>query len=182
MHGVCIARDDIGDGPELFWDRDYSGEKLITLEELLDEFGDSLTYHIELKKEAPGLVSAVLDAVRDRGLIENIFIASIDADESLQEALRLEPGVRIASAPNTRFKQHGKRALEQNAEFGYAMFTMSAWNHSKELVELGHSLGMEVRSSGIANRQVMIDAAATGCNGMTVNWPDWLMDYVANNS
>ncbi|NQW16778.1 MAG: hypothetical protein HQ478_04755 [Chloroflexi bacterium] len=171
-----------GKGPMLFWEQDYGGERLITLEELLDEFGDTLTYHIELKKEAEGLVQAVIDAVRKRHLVENVFIASIDADDSLQEALRIEPGIRIASAPNTRFKRLGARAIEQNAEFGYSMVTMSAWNHSTDLVELGHSLGMEVRSSGIADRQTMEDAVATGCNGMTINWPDWLIEYVANMS
>jgi glycerophosphoryl diester phosphodiesterase len=24
----------------------------------------------------------------------------------------------------------------------------------------------------------MIEAAELGCNGMTINWPDWLMDSV----
>jgi glycerophosphoryl diester phosphodiesterase len=24
----------------------------------------------------------------------------------------------------------------------------------------------------------MISAAELGCNGMTINWPDWLLDYV----
>jgi len=24
----------------------------------------------------------------------------------------------------------------------------------------------------------MIAAAEIGCNGMTINWPDWLLDYV----
>ncbi|MEM7026050.1 MAG: glycerophosphodiester phosphodiesterase family protein, partial [Pseudomonadota bacterium] len=42
--------------PALSWDRDYSGEKLITLQELLDRFGDTLTYHVEIKKPMPGLV------------------------------------------------------------------------------------------------------------------------------
>ena len=32
--------------PRLSWDRDYGGEKLIALEELLDRFGSSLTYHV----------------------------------------------------------------------------------------------------------------------------------------
>jgi glycerophosphoryl diester phosphodiesterase len=47
----------------LSWDRDYAGERLITLDELLDEFGKSLTYHIELKKPMEGLVAAVVAAI-----------------------------------------------------------------------------------------------------------------------
>ena len=69
-------------------------------------------------------------------------------------------------------------AIEECAKRGYAMVTLASSNHSKKLVDLAHSLGMEARSSGIANRQQMIEAAELGCNGMTINWPDWLIDYV----
>jgi glycerophosphoryl diester phosphodiesterase len=162
----------------LAWDRDYRGERLITLEELLDQFGDTLTYHVEIKKPMPGLVPAVIGAIRERGLIGQVFVAAIDDDESLQEAIRLAPGIRVASAPVTRIRQSGTRAIEECARRGYAMVTLASFNHSEELVDLAHSLGMEARSSGIANRQQMIEAAELGCNGMTINWPDWLIDYV----
>jgi glycerophosphoryl diester phosphodiesterase len=168
-----------GRSPQLFWDRDYAGEQLITLEELLDEFGDTFTYHVEIKQPAPGLVSAVLGAIRERGLIDNVFIAAINNDASLQEAIRIEPGIRVASACVARVKEAGPRAIEECAEYGYAMVTLAAFNHTRELVELGQSLGMEVRSSGIGSREHMIEAVDLGCNGMTINWPDWLMEYVA---
>jgi glycerophosphoryl diester phosphodiesterase len=58
------------------------------------------------------------------------------------------------------------------------MVTLASFNHSRKLVDLAHSLGMEARSSGIANRRQMIEAAELGCDGMTINWPDWLIDYV----
>jgi glycerophosphoryl diester phosphodiesterase len=45
-------------------------------------------------------------------------------------------------------------------------------------VERAHALGIEARSSGITNRAQMIEAAEIGCNGMTINWPDWLLEYV----
>ena len=162
----------------LSWDRDYRDEKLITLQELLDAFGDSLTYHVEIKKPMPGLVPEVVGAIRERRLIENVFIAAFEDDESLQEAMRLAPGIRVASAPETKIRKNGPRAIEECATNGYAMVTLASFNHSKNLVDLAHSLGIEARSSGIATREQMIEAAEMGCNGMTINWPDWLMDYV----
>ena len=48
-----------------------------------------------------------------------------------------------------------------------------------ERVDVGHDLGLEVRSSGIRNRADMAEAVRIGCNGMTINWPDWLIDHVA---
>jgi glycerophosphoryl diester phosphodiesterase len=162
----------------LSWDRDYAGEKLITLPELLDGFSDNLTYHVEIKKPMPGLVPAVIGAIRERGLIDDVFIAAIDDDDSLREAMRLAPGIRVAAAPVTAIRERGARAIKECAANGYAMVTLSSRNHAKELVDLAHSLGIEARSSGIANREQMIEAAEMGCNGMTINWPDWLMDYV----
>ena len=32
--------------PDFQWEHDFSGERLITLDELLREFGDTLTYHV----------------------------------------------------------------------------------------------------------------------------------------
>jgi len=162
----------------LSWDRDYGGEKLITLEELLDRFGDGLTYHVEIKKPMAGLVPAVIAAIAERGLIERVFIAAINDDASLQEAIRLAPGIRVASAPVDKLREDSPRAIEECAAHGYAMVTLASFNQSKALVDQAHALGMEARSSGIANRGQMIQAAEMGCNGMTINWPDWLMDYV----
>lgn len=166
----------------LSWDRGYGGEKLITLEELLDRFGDSLTYHVEIKKPMAGLVPAVIAAIAERGLIDQVFIAAINDDASLQEAIRLAPGVRVASAPVDKLREDGPGAIAACAAHGYAMVTLASFNQSKALVDQAHALGMEARSSGIANREQMIEAAEMGCNGMTINWPDWLIDFVRDRS
>lgn len=164
--------------PRLSWDRDYRGEKLITLDELLDRFGTALTYHVELKKPMPGLVPAVIRAIEKRGLIDNVFVCAIDNEQALNEALRLAPGIRIASAPEAGLREAGSLAVAECAAKGYAMVTLNGSNQSRELVEFAHSLGLEARSSGIANPKQMIAAAELGCNGMTINWPDWLIEYV----
>jgi glycerophosphoryl diester phosphodiesterase len=123
-------------------------------------------------------VPAVIDAIKGRGLVDRVFIAAVDNDASLQEAMRLAPGIRVAAAPVARLRENGPRAIEHCAASGYAMVTLASSNHTKELVDLAHALGVEARSSGIATRAQMIAAAEMGCNGMTINWPDWLMDYV----
>jgi glycerophosphoryl diester phosphodiesterase len=166
--------------PRLSWDRDYRGEKLITLDELLDAFGDTLTYHVEIKQPTPGLVPEVIRAINERGLVGSAFIAAVDDDASLQEAMRLAPGIRVAWAPGFEPRLPGASGIEHCAEQGYAMVTLASFNHSRELVDLAHGLGLEARSSGIATREQMIEAAEIGCNGMTINWPDWLVDYVSD--
>jgi len=168
--------------PNLSWDRDYAGEPLITLQELLDRFGKSLTYHIELKKPMRGLVSAVVAAIEERGLAERVYLFAIENEEGLKEAQRLSPGLRIAWAPEKLLESDPRAAVERCAANGFQMITLNARNQSRELVELAHRLGIEARSSGISSREKMVAAAELGCNGMTINWPDWLQDYVGANS
>lgn len=164
--------------PKLSWDRDYRGEKLITLEDLLDRFGDTLTYHIELKKPMPGLVPAVVAAITERGLEKNVFIFAIEQQAELRQVRELAPAIRTAWAPEALLASDPAEAIRQAAANGFAMVTLNASNQSRELVELAHSLGIEARSSGISSREKMIAAAEIGCNGMTINWLDWLMDYL----
>jgi glycerophosphoryl diester phosphodiesterase len=168
--------------PRLSWDRDYRGEKLITLDELLDAFGPSLTYHVELKKPMPGLVERVVEAVKDRNLVANVFIFAVENEAGLKQALQLAPDIRIAWAPEAGLRDDGPAAVRQCAANGFAMVTLNSRNQSRALVELAHSLGIEARSSGIASREQMIAAAELGCNGMTINWPDWLIDYVREHA
>ncbi len=164
--------------PRLSWDRDYRGEKLITLDELLDAFGPSLTYHVELKKPMPSLVERVVGAIKERHLVGNVFICAIENEAGLKQALQLAPDIRIAWAPEAGLRDNGPAAVRQCAANGFAMITLNSRNQSRPLVELAHSLGIEARSSGIASREQMVAAAELGCNGMTINWPDWLIDYV----
>jgi glycerophosphoryl diester phosphodiesterase len=164
--------------PRLSWDRAYRGETLITLDELFEAFGKRLTYHVELKKPMPGLVEAVIQAVTKRDLVGKVFICAIENEAGLKQALRLAPDIRIAWAPEAGLRDDGPAAVRRCAANGFAMITLNGRSQSRELVELAHALGIEARSSGIGSREQMIAAAELGCNGMTINWPDWLIDYV----
>lgn len=96
--------------PKLAWDRDYAGEKLITLEQLLDAFGPTLTYHIELKKPVPGLPEAVVAALQARGLADRTFLFSIEDEAGLKRAKQMEPRLRIAWAPERLLRDDPRQA------------------------------------------------------------------------
>jgi glycerophosphoryl diester phosphodiesterase len=166
--------------PDFRWERDYTGEQLITLDELFQRFGDDLTYHIEIKEKSDTIIPVVIECVRRFRLVEHVFIAIIDRESALREAKRLEPGIRTELAPNQQMREMGaSQAIAYVAQSGHDIVTLSAWNHSRDLVQLAHQLGIEARSSGIKNREQMIEAVEIGCNGMTINWPDWLLNYIA---
>lgn len=163
--------------PRLSWDRDYRGERLICLDHLLDAFGARLTYHIELKRPTPGLPEAVVAALRQRGLSANAFLFSIEDEAGLIRAKLLDPRLRIAWAPEQLLSDDPRRAVEQCVANGFTMITLNSTNQSRELVQFAQGHGLEARSSGISSREKMIAAVELGCNGMTINWPDWLIDY-----
>ncbi len=164
--------------PRLSWDRDYAGERLITLDQLLDAFGSALTYHIELKKQMPGLPEAVVAAIQARGLADRVYLFSIGDEAGLKRAKQLEPRLRIAWAPEQLLRDDPRGAVERCAANGFSMITLNATNQTREIVDYAHALGLEARSSGISSREKMVAAAELGCNGMTINWPDWLLNYV----
>ena len=164
--------------PRLNWDRDYAGEKLITLGQLFDAFGKTLIYHVELKKPMAGLVEAVVDCIHKHDLAERVYLFSIQDEDGLKRAKAMEPRLRIAWAPEELLASDPPEAVHRCARNRFSMIVLNASNQSRELVRLAHSLGLEARSSGISSREKMIAAAEIGCNGMTINWPDWLMAYV----
>jgi glycerophosphoryl diester phosphodiesterase len=162
----------------LSWDRSYAGEPLITLDELLDRFGASLTYHIELKQPQDGLVPAVVGAIARRGLAGRCFVFAIEQEAELVQVKRLAADIRIAWAPEAMLGTNPMAAVEQCARNQFTMIVLNAQNQTRDLVAHAHALGIEARSSGISTREKMIGAAEIGCNGMTINWPDWLLDFV----
>ncbi len=164
--------------PPVSWTRDYAGEQLITLDELLDEFGDRFIYHIEIKRPAPGLVGDVLAAARERDILDSVYISTINDLDSILEAKSLEPGIKTEWSPVERLKTDGPGTVREAASYGITMFVFNSGNVDADLVQLAHDLGMDTRSSGIKNRQQMIESVEAGCNGMTINWPDWLIDYM----
>jgi glycerophosphoryl diester phosphodiesterase len=166
--------------PPVSWTRDYAGEQLITLHELLDEFGEQFIYHIEIKRPAPGLVTDVLAALRERQLLDHVYMNTINHFESLLEVRQQEPSVKTAWSPVNllRGDGDGRDVVRQAADHGITMFVFNSSTLDPELVSLANELGMETRCSGIKHREHMIEAIEAGCNGMTINWPDWLTDYV----
>ncbi len=164
--------------PSFAWDRDYAGEQLITLDELLAEFGDALTYHIELKRPAPGLVSAVLDRARHHGLVDRVYIACLDNAEPLREARELLPAIKTSLGLWRHLEGNAEAALRTAAKAGVTMVVLSMPNLDAGLVRLAQELGLEARGAGIRKTADMLAVIEAGCNGMTINWPDWLVEYV----
>lgn len=159
---------------------EFAGERLITLGQLLAAFGERLTYHVELKDRSPGIGVATADVVRRYGLEARTLVSGFDCQAELLAAKAGLPGLR--STVLVRPALDPIDAIRETAAEGHDGISLYVERIDRTMVERAHELGLEVRCWGVRTRQDMERGAVAGCNGMTINWPDWLQAWVAGAS
>lgn len=157
----------------------FGGEPMVTLEQLFQVFEDRLFYHIELKGRAPGLPAAVHQLIRRHGLRHFCLVTSF-ARDSLAAMRSLDATLPMGWLV---------RAIDQEAmagarELSLAQLCPAAEEVTPEAVAQARQVVSEVRAWGINGTRVSTQAEevqslirrvlAAGCDGMTINWPDWV--------
>ena len=157
----------------------FGGERMITLEQLFARFGDQFIYHVELKGKSPQLAAAVHALIQHYNLQECCFVTSFAYDwlvamHALDPALRLGWLVRAIDEP----------CLAQAHALKLYQLCPMAGLVTPEMVAAARATVTEVRAWGVAgetaggqNAEVIAlieRVLAAGCDGMTINWPDWV--------
>ncbi len=165
--------------PDLQWTSDFAGERLITLDELFAEFGDRLTYHIELKDPEFAVADAVAVCLRDAQLEANAFVTGFERPDDLLRVRAAAPGVR--TTPLIPPSSDPLEAILTAAADGHDGISLHIDAITAQLVGLAHEHDMEIRCWGVKTYEAMAAGAACGINGMTINWPDWLQQWVQDS-
>jgi glycerophosphoryl diester phosphodiesterase len=157
----------------------YGGERMSTLDQLFSAYGDTFVYHVEIKGKAPKLPAAVHATLMEHDLRERTVVTSfshaalvamreLDADLRLGWLVRAIDAEALAAARDLALFQlcpfAGTVTASQAAAARANVPEVRAWGLAGESV-IGQ--GAEV----IALIQRVLDA---GCDGMTLNWPDWV--------
>jgi glycerophosphoryl diester phosphodiesterase len=152
----------------------YRGERMLTLDALFAEHRDAATYHVELKGKGRPLPAGVYDVIRHHGLQANCIITSFSygmllAMGALDGDLRLGWLVGDVNA----------EVLALAADARLYQVCPDAKVVTPETVTLARSVAQEVRAWGLSGAQHEVVAliekvVAAGCDGMTINWPDWV--------
>ena len=156
---------------------EFAGERLITLSELLTAFGDRLTYHVELKDRTAGIGAATAAVVRQHGREADVLVSGFDCEVELLAAKAALPALRSTVLVSPELDTGA--AIARAARDGHDGVSLYVEVITGDWVIAAHTVGLEVRCWGINTRDDMEHGAATGCNGMTINWPDWLQQWVA---
>lgn len=157
---------------------DFAGERIPTLEELLDLVrGTDTIVNIELKTGVvlyPGIEQKVLDMVRSYGLSERIIISSFN-HYSLAECKRLAPDIRTGILymeglyePWDYAKRIGAEALHA---YQYAL--------TPELVALAKANGVVYHPFTVNDPKVMQALIRAGVAGIITDFPDRLAELLA---
>ena len=163
-------------GPE------YAGERIRSLAEIFEEYKGRLYFHIEIKGHAEGLASRTADMVRAHGLSGDVTITSFWKpwlEETRAYAPELTTGWLV---PLERGSQWDDSIIEQALELGLDQVYPRADITTAELVGKLRRNGFFVRCHGVYSEELMRRVVDSGASGMTINFPDKLLEYVESIS
>ena len=161
-------------GPE------FAGERIRTLAEVFERYKGRLHFHVEIKARAEGLASRTADMVRAHGLTRDVTITSF-WKPWLEEAKAYAPELAAGwLVPLGRGAAWDDAIIGQALELGLEQVCPRANITTPELVDALRERGFVVRCQGVYDEALMRRVVDCGADGMTVNFPDKLLEYLAS--
>ncbi len=155
-----------------------AGEKVPTLDEVLDAFGGRIPLNLELKwgshGDYEGLESRVLDALQRRGLAASILFSCFR--ESVLERLRAEaPSARLAMLTSPRSSRLSpEEAIQRAGALGAEALNLHFVQVDAGLVARAHDAGLAVNVYTVDAPDEMRRLIDLGVEGIFTNLPDRL--------
>lgn len=147
-------------------------DKIVTLEEFLDKFASyDIKFAIELKGE--GVEEDTLSMIRRYGVLEKTTFTSFNF-EYIKKIKQMEPKARVGWLISSPGEEEINKLL---GIFGEEM-APKAECITKEMMDVLRGKGLGVRAWGVFNVQLMKKMCDLKVDGMTVNFPDRLSQYI----
>ena len=149
-------------------------DKIPTLEEFLARFADmELTFAIEIKSD--GIEHRVADMLLRDNIYKKCIVTSFDINH-IKNVKAYAPNVRVGYLTSDT----SDAVISELVSFGADEICPRGRELTAETVDKCHRVGFSVRAWGIANEEIMKQVYDAGADGMTVNFPDKLIDYIAS--
>lgn len=162
---------------------DFTGEQLLTLDEVMDEFYGQIGLLIEIKKPFlnRGIEEKVVAVLRQYTDLSSIVVQSFDV-ESLKKIHKLLPELQIAVLMKPSVFLPSSKKIQDLASFAtYINFNISYVN--ERIVSEVHRYGGKVFVWSVKDRKSADKAIQYGVDGMitdTLEWPIENVLYVVN--
>lgn len=150
-------------------------DKIITFEEFVQRFGwRDLTLAIELKGN--GVAEETARIIKKYGIEDKCIITSFKYKE-LVDMSKHEPKIRLGYLVS----EVNDEVVKQFNETKFFEICPKIDVIDTDFVKYWNGKGYGVRAWGISNQEKMINAYNYGVSGMTVNFPDKLIEYIKTN-
>jgi glycerophosphoryl diester phosphodiesterase len=154
-----------------------------TLEEVFDAFPDQY-FNIEIKQAEPSIAEPFCQAIRDHGLVDQVFVASF-SQEVVDEFRQVCPEVATSTGESDGIKLlvpsfvfleaiHSPRAqVVQSPEEYFGMTVLR-----QRTVDAAHNRGLEMHAWTINETEDMERLLALGLDGIITDRPDRMLDLL----
>ena len=150
------------------------GERIPTLDEVLDRFGSQIPFNLELKRgvhaEYRDLEAKALEAVVRRGLLAQTLFSSF-FDGVLERLRALSPVARIALLLSRR---HPEGALARAAGLGAEAINPERTLAGRGFIDQAHAAGLDVHVFTVDGEARLRHFLGLGVDGIFTNTPDRL--------
>lgn len=147
-------------------------DKIVTLEEFLDKFASyDIKFAIELKGE--GVEEDTLSMIRRYGVLDKTTFTSFNF-EYIKKIKQMEPKARVGWLISSPGEEEINKLLDISGE----EMAPKAECITKEMMDVLRDKGLGVRAWGVFNVQLMKKMCDLKVDGMTVNFPDRLSQYI----
>ena len=157
-----------------WFDPRFKGERMPTLGDVLERYKGRAHVHVEIKGHSAGLAQKTADLVRARGMAGQVTITSFQIaklEETRAYAPELPTGWLVGQVSDA--------SIAQARAMGLTQLCPRADTVTPELVSRLHAERFVVRAWGVATEDLMRRVVTAGADGMTVNFPDKLLAYLA---
>ncbi len=146
-----------------------------TFEDFLAHFSyRDITFAIELKDD--GIEEEVADLIFKYGIEKKTVVTAFEM-ERIRKIKEYAPTLRTGFLTSRTDDELTKELIAIGAD----EICPKGSNVTAENVEAWHRLGFNVRAWGISDEEIMKQVYDAGANGMTVNFPDALLQYTSSN-
>jgi glycerophosphoryl diester phosphodiesterase len=156
----------------------FAGERIPTLDAVLDEVEGRILLNVEIKSEAVvrGIVTKVASAIQRQGMIDQVVVSSF-SPKALREVHSEAPKIRTAVLYNTKFHK-GQDAVEIVTDLGASVFNIKRQRLTKKMQRRCQNLEIPIGIYTVNDPRRMRRLVKKGINAIFTDHPDRLLEIL----
>ncbi|MGC4104760.1 MAG: glycerophosphodiester phosphodiesterase family protein [Thermomicrobiales bacterium] len=152
-----------------WFDPRFSGERIVTLATFIETWLPRIPAAIEIKDPRAAVPTAralARDGIRERVEVTSFSWGALLDAQAVDDRLVL----------GFLSPQFDRGIIARCVARGFAQICPHVDTLDAEMVAAAHAAGLTVRAWGVSKREQIDCLRASGADGATVNWPNWLAD------